>query len=541
MAELFRNESACLRANSLDADVDDGCLVISFAPWSGRPGLDGLGWAEALCESQRWPALHVMSAQDDWYQSEGAQEVVDRAARIARGYSRVVTYGSSMGGYAALNFATELGARIALAIAPQFSIDRAKVGFETRWSAEAGRTAFVRDRIAAISPQVRPVLVYDPWFAPDARHVELIARHCEPVRVPLPLMGHDGAGARILKPMLAAARADDWRRMRDQALASYRQIRKGMPGYYLQLVERARGLSADARLALLRRAHAIDAGHIGVALKRSSLLLAQARPEEALRVQEEALRLAAPAFVPLLHSHRAQALAALARDEDALAAARQARELSPQHPYFAHQLAQLLGRAGQAAEALSHQRVAVALHRDNAVYQAQLANLERAARAAAVSVPAPDPSRLGDAARATPAAERAALWSQARAVEPSYSGAAARFSSALLARGAWLDALAVQDEALRQLPDTPLLLSHRALALVRLGRFGEAEASLGRAIALAPQNAYFRHQRAGLWFEAGRLRQAEQEQLIALQCAPAQADYREQLERIRHRIAASPA
>ncbi|MBM7093840.1 hypothetical protein JTP67_36140, partial [Streptomyces sp. S12] len=153
----------------------------------------------------------------------------------------------------------ELGAQIAFAIAPQFSIDRAKVDFETRWAAEAGRTAFVRDRIAAISPQVRPVLVYDPWFAPDARHIERIAAHCEPVRVPLPLMGHDGVGGRILKPMLAAAREGDWRGMREQAVASYRRMRKTTAGYYLQLAERARGLSIDARLELLRRAHALEA------------------------------------------------------------------------------------------------------------------------------------------------------------------------------------------------------------------------------------------------------------------------------------------
>ena len=538
MAELFRNESACLRANSLDADTDDACLVISFAPWSGRPSLDALGWAEKLCESQRWPALHVVSAQDDWYQSDGAQEVVDRAAAIARRYARVVTYGSSMGGYAALNFASELGAQIAFAIAPQFSIDRAKVDFETRWAAEAGRTAFVRDRIAAISPQVRPVLVYDPWFAPDARHIERIAAHCEPVRVPLPLMGHDGVGGRILKPMLAAAREGDWRGMREQAVASYRRMRKTTAGYYLQLAERARGLSIDARLELLSRAHALEAGHIGVALKRSTLLLAHARAEEALFVQEEALRHASPSFVPSLHSHRAQALTALARDEEALSAARQARELSPQHPYFAHHLAQLLGRKAHWAEALRHQRAAVALHRDNAVYRAQLASLEREAVAAQAQ---PDSPPLSEAAAGVPATERSALWSQACAVEPSYSGAAARFSSALLARGDWLDALAVHDQALRHIPDTPLLHSHRALALARLGRSGEAEAAIGRAIALAPENAYFRHQRAGLWLAAGRYRQAEREQLIALQCGPAQAEYREQLERIRQRIAASPA
>lgn len=550
MVELFRNESACLRANSLDIDAE--CLVISFAPWSGRPTLDAPGWAEKLCESQQWPALHIRSADDDWYQSDGAQAAVDRAAGIARRYPRVVTYGSSMGGYAALNFANDLGAGIAFAVAPQFSIDRAKVGFETRWAAEAAGTAFVRDRVAAISPRVRPVLVYDPWFAADARHIERIAAHCEPVRVRLPLMGHDGVGGRILKPMLAAAREGDWARMRADAVARFRRERKHTAAYYLQLAERVRSLSPQARLELLRRAHAIEPTHVGVALKRSTLLLSCGLAMEALSVQEQALDHASPAFIAVLHSHRAQALAALGRDGEALAAARRAREAAPRHPYFAHHLAQLLGQAEAWAEALQHQRAAVALHRDQPVYLQQLARLERAAAAAAEPPRSPEPpprmpqpsldpdrARLGEAAAGVPEAERAQLLAQACAVEPSYSGAAARLSSALLARGYWDDALAVQDRALERIADTPLLLSHRAHALDRLGRPQAALAAIGRAVALAPDNAYFHHQYAGLLLAAGDAREAEREQRAALERAPAQAGYREQLRRIQQRLAAA--
>ncbi|QWP77761.1 hypothetical protein J5226_04925 [Lysobacter sp. K5869] len=550
MAELFRNRSACLRANSLD--VDAPCLVVSFAPWSGRPNLDALGWAEKLCESQRWPALHVISADDDWYQSDGAQEAVERAAGIARRYPRVVTYGSSMGGYAALNFANDLRARIAFAVAPQFSIDRAKVGFETRWAAEAGRTTFLRDRVAAISPRVRPVLVYDPWFAPDVRHIEAIAAHCEPVRVPLPLMGHDGVGGRVLKPMLAAAREDAPWRMREDAIARHRRERKHTATYYLQLVERGRSLSPQARLELLRRAHALEPTHVGVALKRSTLLLAGGCAEAALDVQQEALRHASPAFFATLTSHRAQALAALGREAEALAAARQAREAAPHNPFFAHHLAQLLGRAGQWPDALRHQRAALASHPGHPAYSQQLAALERAAAAATVAPPSsrsppeppepslprdPERSRLGEAAAGVPAPERERMLAQACAVEPSYSGAAARFSSALLVAGYCSDALAVQDEALERIADTPLLLSHRAQALERLGRPRAALAAIARAVALAPDNAWFRHQYAGLLLAAGDWRKAEREQLAALERAPAQAGYRERLQRIRERSA----
>ncbi|NUO77847.1 MAG: hypothetical protein HOQ32_17775 [Lysobacter sp.] len=373
MSELFGSETARLRANSLDCGRD--CLVVSFTPWSELPNPMGLGWAEKLCESRGWPALHVVPASNDWYQSDGALEAVRRAAEIARGYARVVTYGSSMGGYAALNFAPMLGASLAFAVVPQYSIDRAKVPFETRWAAEAGRIRFAHDRVDGIGRDLRAVLLYDPFVKADARHVDLIAEAGDALRVGLPLMGHAGPGSAILTAMLVLAREGRADEMRAHAVQQHRINKKRTANYYLQLANQARSLSLDARLRLLDVAKSIDATHVGIALKRSTLLIGADRSLDAIAVQDEALTHAAPAYVPSLLSHKAQALARLSCWDEALEMASQACERAPHSAYLNHHLAYLLLTQGRYREAERHQCAALALDEGNALYRNQLTTI----------------------------------------------------------------------------------------------------------------------------------------------------------------------
>ena len=58
---------------------------------------------------------------------------------VTRGYDRVVTYGSSMGGYAAIRLAGLAGATCVLAMSPQYSIDPKVAGFDRRWHEASDR------------------------------------------------------------------------------------------------------------------------------------------------------------------------------------------------------------------------------------------------------------------------------------------------------------------------------------------------------------------------------------------------------------------
>ena len=72
--------------------------------------------------------------------------------------ARVMTYGSSMGGYAALRFARALRADAILALSPQYSIDPAVVPWEDRWRQDGARIAWLPALAGPLDPNVRPLI-----------------------------------------------------------------------------------------------------------------------------------------------------------------------------------------------------------------------------------------------------------------------------------------------------------------------------------------------------------------------------------------------
>lgn len=90
-------------------------------------------------------------------------------------HRRVLAYGSSMGGYAGLRFGKMIGATSALAISPQYSMQRDRAGFDTRWAKTVNRIRWRPELAGPLPADLHAVIVYDPAHAFDRRHVELIA------------------------------------------------------------------------------------------------------------------------------------------------------------------------------------------------------------------------------------------------------------------------------------------------------------------------------------------------------------------------------
>ena len=86
------------------------------------------------------PILHVVPSGADWYNYRDMETCM--AAIRPHLSSDAFSYGSSMGGYAAVRFADLLGVDRALAISPQASIQQNRVPFETRWQDDAARIKF---------------------------------------------------------------------------------------------------------------------------------------------------------------------------------------------------------------------------------------------------------------------------------------------------------------------------------------------------------------------------------------------------------------
>ena len=130
-----------------------------------------------------------MGKREDWYQYEEINHALAAVKEYVSSADRVMAYGSSMGGYAAIRFAEKCGAHIALAISPQYSIDPKKVPFEKRWLSDSRRIRFLRKVDGPIRSNIQTIIVYDP-LSQDKHHVSLIKKEIDALCLALPFTGH---------------------------------------------------------------------------------------------------------------------------------------------------------------------------------------------------------------------------------------------------------------------------------------------------------------------------------------------------------------
>lgn len=186
MSELYRSENVVVRCVPT---ADQSRWVITFDNYSIGHGFDRPGFGEAWLESQGISAIHVLGKREDWYQYPEMAEAMAAVRRAVAGADRVMTYGSSMGAYAAIRFADAAGANAVLALSPQYSIDPAKRPYDTRWCQDAHRIQWLESIDGVIRCQCSPVVVYDT-IGIDAAHAERIAEDIAITRVGLPYTAH---------------------------------------------------------------------------------------------------------------------------------------------------------------------------------------------------------------------------------------------------------------------------------------------------------------------------------------------------------------
>ena len=189
--DLFLSED--LRVRFVDvAEASRELCFVTFDSFNDLGTLARPAFAEGFLLSRGIPAIHILSRRNLWYQEPELPDALAAARAIAGGYGRVIAYGSSMGGFAAIRFGAEAGAGAAIAISPQFSIDPDEVDFEPRWAKSASHIRFLGWRRDA--PRVGRVYVfYDP-FDLDGQHVSRIAAHYPTTRIRLPYAGHPAGG-----------------------------------------------------------------------------------------------------------------------------------------------------------------------------------------------------------------------------------------------------------------------------------------------------------------------------------------------------------
>ncbi|MDQ0504613.1 tetratricopeptide repeat protein [Xanthobacter agilis] len=178
------------RAANTTADT----LFITFTGRTmGRAGQQGFG--EHFFAKEGVSALHFISRQSHWWQTPEMPAALAAADAVRSSFSRVITYGSSMGGHGALLFSARLEATRVLAFVPQFAINGRGAPWHRLWQADTKNLKELYRMEEGLSQTADLLVAYDPLHPIDAKHADRI-KALGPVKLlKFPFSGHATASA----------------------------------------------------------------------------------------------------------------------------------------------------------------------------------------------------------------------------------------------------------------------------------------------------------------------------------------------------------
>ena len=251
MTDVFRTNQVCVRVRACD---DVSRWVVTFDNFGLGPGFDRLGFGERFLTKYGISAVHVMGAGDDWYQYPEMVEAMAAVRGVTEGAQTVMTYGSSMGGYAAIRFADAARATATLALSPQHNIDPSRPPFDQRWAEAAGRIRWLPQFAGPLRAGDRPpVVVYDSRST-DAAQVDAIAAEIEITPIALPYGGHPISShlteIGLLKPLFFAVLED---RLDTRVFRAEARSRRNTPVYLTEVSQALSGRRLQTALVLAAR------------------------------------------------------------------------------------------------------------------------------------------------------------------------------------------------------------------------------------------------------------------------------------------------
>ncbi|MEP2785098.1 MAG: hypothetical protein ABJO67_07325 [Pseudoruegeria sp.] len=175
---------------------DPSQLIVTFDFMQGpqaAPARDRVGWGHLFLEKLNLSALHVKPDINCWYRKPGVARFLETAqhAGLFSAFSLVMTYGGSMGGFAAMSFAEVTQARRCLVLNPQSSLGPSTQSWDKRfpeaWAQNWGGPYC--DLAARTKNLERLVAVYDPYMTADRAQADGIT-HPRLSRLHLPFVGH---------------------------------------------------------------------------------------------------------------------------------------------------------------------------------------------------------------------------------------------------------------------------------------------------------------------------------------------------------------
>jgi hypothetical protein len=264
--EVFEAEGIKWQQEVLDnyfADFHSGSdtLCVTFEPMGivGQHNPHRLSWGARALIARKLSVLGIKSKGDSWYRRPDLHcfLIALQSGGFFKEYKKVLFYGGSMGGYAALAFSILADDAVVLALNPQTSLDIGIVPWESRFTVgqrEDWRGAFADAAVSA--RHAREVWVcYDPLLREDRLHVERLP-NANLKELKIPGVGHKmpmhlqelGLLSTVLDGVLDGT-------LQPAAFPTLARRRRGYIRYWISLGDRLRCLAAQR--ACLARALAL--------------------------------------------------------------------------------------------------------------------------------------------------------------------------------------------------------------------------------------------------------------------------------------------
>lgn len=198
---VFEDENYQVLAH-LAADAS-APYVVSFSAYNNRhdpiePRHFKLGFGVQALLSLGLNCISFSTNRNDWYQGRTADAAIAAINAWIPAGRRRITYGSSMGGFAAINFAEQLKADYFVAISPQATM---RPGFfvhnnDSRWQKERRVLELNHEHIVSgVAASRQGVILYDDQLATDAAHAVRCAAKTSAQLFPIPFSGHPSGKA----------------------------------------------------------------------------------------------------------------------------------------------------------------------------------------------------------------------------------------------------------------------------------------------------------------------------------------------------------
>lgn len=214
-------------------------IIFAFGDMLTRPDPDN-AWGEAPSVKYGADVVSFVSRYRTWFPLATTLAAVDLVREVTKDrYATRITYGGSMGGYAAIRYSAGLHADRVVALVPQFTIDPDKVSdrrYNKYFDPELNTDMAVR--ADDVSGDV--LLVSDPSYELDEQHIRLFQSvFPDALRMPLYNTEHNAtallANSRFFQNLVEfkGAQKDLW-----ALIAQARVVMKVRPMYYRMLVRK---------------------------------------------------------------------------------------------------------------------------------------------------------------------------------------------------------------------------------------------------------------------------------------------------------------